>query len=80
MGEIEIYMKEKLKKEHFEILLEEMKGDIKLVLEGHSVLDKKISDVKEMIKAVDTKVEDTRMVVKEINRELKAHVRMPAYV
>jgi len=66
-------------KERFELLLEEIRGDVKLVLEGHGVLDKKIDDVKDLIKEVDTKVEDTKKAVKEIGRELKEHVRQPAH-
>jgi hypothetical protein len=109
--------------ERAEILLENMRGDIKLVLEGHSVLDKKIENLKEtldkkiedvkwLVKEVDKKVEDrtrmldkkiedkigmldkkiedkigmldkkvedTRTIVKEISRELKEHIRMPAH-
>jgi hypothetical protein len=34
----------KIKKEHFEILLEEIRSDVKLALEGHQVLNKKIDD------------------------------------
>jgi DNA-binding ferritin-like protein len=47
------------RKKYSEVLLEGIKGDVKLVLEGHAVLDKKIEDVKGM-------VEDTREVVREL--------------
>jgi len=63
----------KLKKEYFETLLEGIKGDVKLVLEGHAVLDKKIEDVKEMVREVDIKVDDIRKVVKKHATAL-AHV------
>ncbi len=66
-------------KEKFEVLLEEIKGDVKAVLEGHAVLDKKIDNVKEMVKDVDTKVEDTHRAVKTISRDLKEHIRLPAH-
>ena len=36
--------KKPLKKEHFEILLEDMNKKFELVLEGHDVLNKKIED------------------------------------
>ena len=63
-----------------EILLEAIRGDVKAVLDGHSVLDKKIEDVKDMIKEVDIKVGDTNKAVKEISRELKEHMRQPHMV
>lgn len=72
--------KEKLKKEYFKILLEEIKDQVKLVLEGHSILDKKIEDLKELVREVEIKVEDTREAVKEIGRQLKEHMRLPAHV
>jgi hypothetical protein len=68
------------KKEKFELLLEEIRGDVKLVLEGHGVLDKKIENVKDMVKDVDIKVEDTRKAVKEIGRKLEQHVKQPMHV
>jgi uncharacterized protein Yka (UPF0111/DUF47 family) len=66
-------------KERFEILLEKIGGDVKAVLDGHGALYKKIDDVKDMIKEVDDKVSDTQKAVKEISRELKEHVRLPAH-
>lgn len=67
-------------KERFEILLEEIKGKVDLVLEGHGVLDKKIEDVKDMVREVDLKVEDTGKAVKQISKTLDEHVRQPAHV
>ena len=37
------------KKERFEILLEEIRGDVKLVLENDSILDNKVDAVKEAL-------------------------------
>jgi hypothetical protein len=37
-------------KERFEILLEEIRGDVKLVLEGHGDLNKKIDDTAQALK------------------------------
>jgi chaperonin cofactor prefoldin len=34
-----------MKKEHFEVLLEDIKGKVELILEGHASLDKKIDNV-----------------------------------
>jgi len=77
-------MKEKLKKEHFEVLLEGMKDDIKLVLEGHTILNNKIDLVEirltNRIDSVDSKVEDVKMMVKEMNHKLEEHILMPAHV
>ncbi len=61
----------KMSKERFEILLEGMKSDIKLVLEGHSVLDNKIEEVKTSIGDLDLKIEDTRVVVRENSKDLR---------
>jgi len=63
-----------------EILLEAIRGDVKAVLEGHSVLDKKIETVKDLITEVDQKVGDTQKAVKEIGSELKEHLRQPHMV
>jgi len=60
------------------MLLEEIRNIVKLVLEGHGVLDKKIDDVKGMIGEVDEKVTDTRSAIREIGRKLDEHVRLPA--
>jgi peptidoglycan hydrolase CwlO-like protein len=65
------------KKERFEILLEEIKGDVKLVLEGHGALDKKIDDVRDLIKEVDAKVDDTGKAVKDLAKTLREHVSLP---
>jgi len=67
------------KKERFEILLEEIRDDVKLVLEGHGALDKKIEDVKDLIKEVDTKVEDTGRAVKDLSKTLREHISLPAH-
>jgi len=68
-----------IKKERFEILLEEIKSDVRLVLEGHGALDKKIEDVKDLIKEVDIKVEDTGKAVKDLARTLREHVSLSAH-
>ncbi|KAF0134598.1 MAG: hypothetical protein FD145_616 [Candidatus Saganbacteria bacterium] len=39
-----------MKKEHFEVLLEEIRGDVKLALEGHQVLNRKIDEMKDELK------------------------------
>ena len=62
------------------ILLEAIRGDVKAVLDGHSVLDKKIDDVKSIVKEVDLKVEDTRKAVKQLSSELREHIRQPHMV
>ena len=67
-------------KERFEVLLEEIKSDVKAVLDGHAVLYKKLDDVKEMVKAVDIKVEDTQKAVSAISRQLNEHIHLPAHV
>lgn len=39
-------IKKELKKEHFEVLLEEIRSDVKLALEGHQGLNRKLDEVK----------------------------------
>ena len=34
-------------KERFEVLLEEISGDVKLVLEGHGIMNRKIDDTRQ---------------------------------
>jgi hypothetical protein len=73
--------KKMAEKERFEILLEEIRGDVKLVLEGHGVLDRKIDSVKqdlgekmesikyEILTSVDRKIEKAEKSLKqEINQ------------
>lgn len=52
---------EKVKKERFELLLEEIRSDVKAALEGHQVIRQEMQrgfgEVKEQIGFVDAKVE-----------------------
>jgi|GEM_PF-2557845 hypothetical protein len=61
-------------KERFEILLEEIRGDVKLVLEGHGVLDKRIDSVKQDLgeKMESVKSEILISVDKEIEKAEKS--------
>ena len=62
-------------KERFEILLEEIKGHIKGVAEGHAVIRNEMqrgfNEVKEQIKFVDGKVVFLGSEVREVRAELK---------
>jgi predicted RNase H-like nuclease (RuvC/YqgF family) len=56
-----------MKKEHFEILLENMDSKFKLVLEGHAALDKKIENLRQENK------EEHRLLhqmITEVNRKV----------
>jgi len=70
----------KMSKERFEILLEDIKSDVKLVLEGHAVLGNKIEQVKTSVKENNRRIVTIEEVVKETNRTLKKHIRQPAHV
>ncbi|MBU0630434.1 MAG: hypothetical protein KKC80_05890 [Candidatus Margulisbacteria bacterium] len=76
---------EKGQKEHYGLIqkngvaIEALHSDVKAVAEGHSVLFNKIDEVKELVRGVDDKVEEKRKVVKDIDRDLKAHVKLPVH-
>ncbi|MCX5750587.1 MAG: hypothetical protein NT099_02785 [Candidatus Saganbacteria bacterium] len=61
------------------IKLEQVASDVKAVAEGHGVLLNAIEGVKESIRELDGKIEETRDIVKETNRALKEHVQQPAH-
>ena len=55
-------------KERFEILLEEIKDKVQLVLEGHGVLDKKMGELKQEIGNLDKKQD---LYYKRLNHDIK---------
>jgi hypothetical protein len=61
-------------KERFEVLLEEIRGDVKLVLEGHDVLNKKIDGVKRELKEeigiVSSRVDSVGSRVDSVSKKL----------
>lgn len=65
-----------MQKERFEILLEEIRKDVKLSLEGHDIL-------RRSIKSVDTKLElmgkDLKMDIKALSDVLHKHLEQPAH-
>lgn len=78
-------------KERSEILLEEIRGSIKLLAEGHEVIRNEMKemrkDISEQIKFVDNKVDflgaDLRDIKKTVNRidlKLEEHIHQPAHM
>lgn len=67
-----------------EVLLEEIRNNVKAIAEGHSLLSKKIDDKMEDLREdLGGKIDDLSLTVKEINLDLKAHIRQttpPAHV
>ena len=72
-----------MKKEHFEVLLENMSGKIDLVLEGHTTLNKKIDDnqrkneedhnfLQQMIKGVSQETKNLRKEFVDFRKENEA--------
>ena len=61
------------------MLLEEIRNQVKLIAEGHSVLNNKIDAIKDSLLELDHKVEETRTVVKETNKTLIEHIKQPAH-
>jgi hypothetical protein len=63
-----------LKKDHLEIILEDIRGKFELVLEGHDVLHKEIRDTRvelcEKISLVDFKVDALSQRVDELDRKV----------
>jgi len=55
-------------KERFEVLLEEIKGKVQLVLEGHGVLDKKMGELQQEIGNLDKKQD---LYYKMLNHDIK---------
>lgn len=67
-----------------EILLEEIKGDVKLVLEGHGVIR---NEMHQMEQRLSEKIDDTASAVKFIaqkvniiEKKLDDHTRQPAHI
>lgn len=67
-----------------EVLLEEIRSDVKAIAEGHSVLSRKIDDNTEDLREdLGGKIDNLTLTVKEISRDLKEHIRQtvpPAHV
>jgi len=66
-----------MEKDHLEILLEDMCGNVKLVLEGHEVLRHEIQDLaretRERFEVVDLKFEALNTKIDSVATDLKAH-------
>ncbi len=66
-----------MEKDHLEILLEDIRGDVKLVLEGHEVLRHDIQDLaretKERFEVVDLKFEALNTKIDAVASDLKNH-------
>jgi len=62
-----------------EILLEEIRSDVKAIAEGHLLLNKKIDDKTEDLREnLGGKLDNLSLAVKEISRDLRAHMRQTA--
>lgn len=76
-----------MKKERFEILFEEMRGDIKLILEGYSVLNNKIDNldgrlsgwIKEVENKLDFSVKTIRKDIENLSQKLDTHIKQPQH-
>jgi hypothetical protein len=68
-----------MKKDHLEILLEDIRGKFDLVLEGHDALHKEIRDTREelceKVNSVDFKVETLNSKIDAVASDLTAHRR-----
>ena len=68
-----------MKKDHLEILLEDIRGKVDLVLEGHDALHKEIRDTREelceKVNSVDFKVETLNSKIDAVASDLTAHRR-----
>ena len=66
-----------MEKDHLEILLEDIRGNVKLVLDGHEVLRHDIQDLaretKERFEVVDLKFEVLNTKIDSVAVDLKAH-------
>jgi hypothetical protein len=74
-----------MKKEHFEILLEDIKGTVQLVLEGHDVLRHQICEVQQnqrenfehlsmLIHGVNKRVDAVDMKIDAVDKKLSAKI------
>jgi len=70
------------KNNRVEVLLEEIRGDVKAIAEGHVILRREIVQTREELSArIDTVEGAVRLVsqdVKEIKHKLDEHIRLPA--
>ena len=68
-----------MKKDHLEILLEDIRGKVDLVLEGHDARHKEIRDTREelceKVNSVDFKVETLNSKIDAVASDLTAHRR-----
>jgi len=75
-----------MKKEHFEILLEEMRGQFELVLEGHAALNAKIDTVRDesnqkhdhtafLLKTLNSKIDEVKADLSAHRTDTEAHPR-----
>ncbi|MBN2372472.1 hypothetical protein JXL19_01610 [bacterium] len=60
-----------MEKEHFEILLEHIENKLDLVVEGHQVLDKKIDD---RFSVLDRKISDNRDFMRAMNKDINRKI------
>lgn len=76
------------KKERFEILLEEIRGNVKAVAEGHLVIRREMAEMKKELKEDIREVNDKLGFVAgqlgekidKIDQKLDAHIKLPAHV
>ncbi|MDI6731238.1 MAG: hypothetical protein QME05_01480 [Candidatus Margulisbacteria bacterium] len=71
-------------KDKIEILLEEIRNDVKLALEGHDIIRRemheKFSELKLEVDMVKGAVEYVAKKVNMIEKKLDDHIRQPAHV
>ena len=70
----------KLNKEHFEILLEDIRSDVKLALEGHQTLRNELRNVKEELKDKIEKAErNLGDKIDAVKTALDYHIKLPVH-
>jgi len=62
-------------KRHFDVVAESLKDEIKLVAEGHSILDRKMDGLDRKVDGLDRKVDKLRKENAEEHREILSAIK-----
>jgi len=62
-------------KRHFDVVAESLKDEIKLVAEGHSILDRKMDGLDKKVGGLDKKVDKLRKENAEEHREILSAIK-----
>jgi len=77
-----------IEKERFEVLLEEIKRDIKAVAEGHGVIRREMqeikndlkTDIKELGSTIKFVARDLGEKIDKVGQRLEEHIKLPAHM